>query len=102
MPVWRTTLVEDQPEVRLADWAIMELPDGDRHFVGRELGGDPGRVSSKIETFDRATMRGVTRSGRVYALVGSSGLRPDAIYVWNQWCAINKIDASTDVSDQFE
>ena len=57
------------------------------NFAGRE-----GRVSSPIVTFDAATMRGITHTGRVYELKGPPGLNMDAEYVLDRWKAGYKVD----------
>lgn len=81
MPIWKTATVTDQPELTLVHWRILEASTGDLHFLGAcvELGG--GRFSTAIEKFDPAQMRGVTRSGRVYQLLGETGCDLDADYV---------------------
>ena len=46
MPVWKTTQVDDEPEIILGSWSVRELPDGDRHFVGyTNAHGGEGRVA---------------------------------------------------------
>jgi hypothetical protein len=99
--IWRTTPVDQVPELRLSNWAILELPDGDRHFAGYNLTEYEGRASSKIVEFDGERMRGITASGRVYELVGAPGLTGDGLYVWNQWKRINRVNEYTDISDRF-
>jgi hypothetical protein len=94
--IWGTAPVNEEPEIRLSSWSIRELSDGDRHFVG--YGDGEGRVSSKIITYDHETKRGVTRSGRVYELVGNPGVNNDAEYVWACWCVINEIHEWNDIS----
>ena len=89
--IWATTPVSETPEIVLRSWRVMQLKDGDRHFVGYNVTEHEGRVSSKIVQFDKETMRGVTASGRVYQLEGPSGYNGDAIYTWNKWQAINGI-----------
>ena len=101
MSVWRVAPVLDQPDVVLTDWAIMELPDGDRHFAGYEEQAWQGRASSKIVEFDEQHMTGTTASGRVYHLKGPPGLSLDARYVWNMWKQINKVEEAKDISKEF-
>lgn len=101
MPVWKTTSVEETPELHLASWKIFEVSsefwtEKTRHFVGYNLTEREGRVSSSIVEFDKSTMRGRTKSGRVYQLVGESGHNGDGMYTWTTWCDINKI---TDVQE---
>lgn len=95
MSVWNVRSVEDEPEIILHRWVVFELPNGDRHFVG--WCGE-GRVSSKIMEFDPITMRGVTRSSRVYQLMGPPGTNLDAMYVWGHWKRINGVTEAKDVS----
>lgn len=68
---------EEQPEVSLSNWAILELEDGARFFMG-DLDGHPGRIrtSTPIRMFDPATMTGVTQSGRIYHLRGEPRSNP--------------------------
>lgn len=89
--VWATSSVSETPEITLTNWAVLELPDGDRHFAGFNVTEYEGRASSKIVTFDKDTMRGVTRTGRVYELYGRPGLSGDGLYTWNRWCSLNNI-----------
>ena len=97
--IWATSPVENTPEIMLRAWCVMELKDGDRHFIGYNVTEHEGRVSSKIMIFDSKMMRGITRSGRVYQLDGPSGYDDDAFYVWNRWRSINNISEYTNVSD---
>jgi hypothetical protein len=102
MTVWRTNPVSEEPEIVLSSWSVRELPDGDRHFVGYNFAdGGEGRVSSKILEFDPKTLKGKTRSGRVYQLDRhTAGFNTDAEYVWNRWKAINKIKIFEDVTEK--
>lgn len=92
MPVWKTTPVDAMPEIQLIEWNVMELPNGDRHFLGWNIVEMEGRVSSKIVTFDQRYMTGVTESGRVYQLLRAPKFNADANYVWQAWCMLNKIN----------
>lgn len=97
MPIWNIRPIEEEPESKLTHWSIREvqLPGEEgstRHFVGELASWHPeGRVSSPIVDFDPKTMCGVTRSGRVYQLIGPSGNSSDADYVWARWCALNHV-----------
>lgn len=99
MPIWTTNPINEEPQIILIDWKIYELDDGCRHFVGYNLRGREGRVSSTIITFDNVAMKGITNSGRIYNLKGESGLNSDADYVWNAWCKIYNITSFKDVSN---
>lgn len=99
--IWRPKSVEQEPHSRLLQWRVMKLADGDIHFVGRA--DWEGRVCSAVQTYDPETRRGITRSGRVYELLGPSGYNSDAMYVWTKWCRINSIDINTviDISEEY-
>jgi hypothetical protein len=105
MPIWTTTPIEQTPELQLATWRVFEVESErwegkTRHFVGYNLTEREGRVSSKIETFDKDTNKGITESGRVYELVGEPGSgSSDGMYTFNRWCNINKITKVEDVTD---
>jgi hypothetical protein len=102
MPLWK---VGDEEVVELRDWGVFEIPsldqDGrDRHFVG-STDLDPGRVSSRIVSFDPETMIGVTRSGRQYRLVGNPGVNSDGRYVWANWMGIMKASDPVNVTNEY-
>ena len=96
---WSAASLTEVPEIELSDWQVMQLPHGDRHFVGWNVTEREGRVSSKIVDFDAATRRGRTRSGRVYQLLGSPGHDGDGAYTWGRWMQANAVVDCTDVSD---
>ena len=96
--VWKVAPVEDAPEIVLSDWQVMQLENGSRHFVGRNLTDDEGRVSSSIVAFDPVTLRGRTLSGRVYQLRGRTGLDLDGQHVWGYWTRARGIAECVDVS----
>lgn len=82
--------VEEEPEILLSRWRIMELPNGDRHLIGHNVRWNEGRVSSKIKKQEGRHV--FTRSGRKYLLVGESAADADADYLWQRWQTINGID----------
>lgn len=104
--LWKPASVEETPEIALCDWQVFEVsselwPIKTRHFVGFNLTEGFGRVSSKIVQFDPKLLRGITRSGRVYELVGEPGYgSADGRYVWDVWCARNQITEIVDVTDE--
>lgn len=93
--VWNVAPIDVEPEIQLYDWQVYEV-DGLRQNVGAR--SSSGRVSSAIVTFDKETMRGVTKSGRVYELVGLPGMNMDAEYVWSTWKVINKVTSEQNVT----
>lgn len=100
MTIWRIAPVSEEPGVTLSRWRIMETSNGTRHFVGADNRDLTGRVSSEVVTFDHLGLRGETRSGRIYQLIGEPGWSDNADYVWKRWCAINQVAAYVDVTKQ--
>jgi len=100
MPFWKIQDIAQQPNLTLVDWRVIETNKEERHFIGQCLESIGGRVSSAIQDFDQKSMRGVTRSGRVYQLQGPPGMDPDAIYVLNAWLRVNKVEMTKDVTDE--
>jgi hypothetical protein len=100
--VWKATPVSDQPEIALQRWQVMQLPNGDRHFVGWNATERQGRASSKIVAFDAATRQGRTSSGRIYRLCGPTGRDGDGAHTWHRWMRVNDVAAFTDVSDEVQ
>ncbi len=100
MSIWLTRPVDIEPSITLTHWQIIETVEGkpSRHFVGYNGAGREGRVSSPIVTFDPATLRGITHTGRVYQLQGSSGINGDAEYVLGHWKVGYKVGV-TDITD---
>lgn len=88
--IWTTPSVDEQPSLTLVRWQVMQLPTGERHFVGLAVENREGRVSTAVSTFDAASLRGITKSGRVYQLSGRPGHDGDAEYVWRAWARINQ------------
>lgn len=99
MALWLTHPITQQASLTLKDWSVIEPPDGERHFVGYCVENCEGRVSSPIKSFDPATLRGSTATGRVYQLKGEPGHHSDAQYVLSNWLAMYKLSAWTDVTD---
>lgn len=100
MPLWTFGSVEQEPSVHLVSWKVVEIDAGTRHFVGADALDRTGRVSSAIVQLDLTAKRGVTRSGRVYKLVGEPGHTGDGNYVWTRWCEINGVRSFTDVTQE--
>lgn len=104
--IWRPASVQEEPETVLTQWRVMDVeltPESNEyttHFVG--WAGYEGRVCSPVKTYDPSTRRGVTSSGRVYELSGSSGNHPDAMYVWLRWLRIYGNPNYRDVTGEYE
>ncbi|WP_454826656.1 hypothetical protein [Paraburkholderia xenovorans] len=103
MPVWRVASVNDEPQLSLVHWKILETGGGVRHFAGEDARDFTGRVSTPILKFDPALRRGTTQSGRVYQLVGPDGWSDNAQYLWERFCDVNDVTSYSDVTkDMFE
>lgn len=98
MSVWKIAPVTDSPGATLINWAVLELPAGDRHLAGYSLESSEGRTSTVIVEFDFQSLRARTASGRTYQLSGAPGLNSDAEYTWGRWCRLNEVERWSDVS----
>ncbi|MGF6965751.1 hypothetical protein OKW43_002779 [Paraburkholderia sp. WC7.3g] len=101
MRIWKSPPVELQPIVFLSRWQVMETDEGFRYFIGHNMETMSGRTSTCIVNFDPETRRGVTGSGRIYELVGESGVDTKANYLWAVTCA-QAGTSSTDVSSDYD
>jgi hypothetical protein len=106
MTIWTVKPINEAPEIELEQWQIIEARspywDGvTRHFVGYNITDCEGRVSSAITQFDETKMQGITRSGRVYKLVGKPNWNKDAEYVWCRWCSINHVEDQQNITKEF-
>lgn len=100
--IWKPKSVEQEPHTRLLQWRVMRVEGKDIHFVGRA--DWEGRVCSAVQTYDPETRRGVTKSGRIYELLGPPGYNGDAMYVWGRWMSINglKDEDVEDVTESYD
>lgn len=99
--IWETPPVHDQPSITLIRWSVMETTSGDRHLVGYNLDDREGRASTAIQSFDPKKAQAVTRSGRIYQLVGPPGYDSDGSWVWSLWANARKIQWR-DATDEFQ
>lgn len=101
--IWKPASVTQEPETQLTSWRVFEVTNESgraTHFIG--YAGYEGRVSSPVQTYDPETKRGITRSDRVYELVGASGNNSDALYVWGRWLSLNHNPEHNDVTEKYE
>ena len=104
MPFWTFRTIEEELEVSLVHWRLLEASFFDqdlqrtRHFVGTAVAERTGRVSSAIEQFDPGARQGLTQSGRAYGLFGEPSYDSAAEHVWNMWCRINGVANWIDVT----
>ena len=105
--VWHPADVTIEPDTELTQWQVHKVTTDDGlstvHFMGSTGGRyGEGRVCSAILAYDTKTKKGVTKSGRVYELIGDPGYSKDAMYVFNIWC--NRFPETTvfeDITDQY-
>lgn len=96
--IWSASPVQSEPQKWLDNWQIYKTVKAKiqpelfgYHFIGYDIRGGHGAVSSKIDKFDPVTMCGVTRSGRVYQLLGLPGVNQDAQYTLDAWIHRNEL-----------
>lgn len=83
MSIWTVPDTNFEPDIVLTKWSVYYVPHKDKsYFVGWNLWGKEGRVSSSILDFDSKACVGKTSSGRTYLLKGNSSACMDAEYVW--------------------
>jgi antitoxin CcdA len=100
MPIWRSPSLDQEREICLFSWRLLETPDGQRYLCGYNAAGREGKVSSGVVEIDAEHMTARTQTGRLYRLEGGPDTHPDAEYVLHRWCEINAVDraALIDVS----
>lgn len=105
--VWKPADVTQEPHTRLTQWQVhlvkgkLSEEGGDTiHFMGHT--GYEGRVCSPVQTYDKTTRRGVTKSGRIYELVGHPGHNGDAFHVWATWLSMMGNPEVEIVTEQYE
>jgi hypothetical protein len=106
MSIWRIDPITVEPHSKLENWRVILVKgnfddkEDSTHFVGTVR--LYGRVSSPIQSFDPKTRRGVSRSGRIYELIGKSGyLEDNAEYVLDNWLRVNGYPEIKDITEQF-
>ena len=103
--IWGTPGIAEQPSITLVRWRVLEVTEGprvgERHLVGYNEEDWEGRVSTAIMSFDATTKLCITKSGRVYKLVGPACYDADGDYVWRWWAKVNEITDEIDVSSEY-
>jgi hypothetical protein len=105
--IWNATSVSAEPQKWLESWQVYLVVDAKiqpelfgYHFVGYDIQGGHGAVSSKVEQFDSVKMCGITNSGRIYQLVGMPGTDSDAQYTLSSWAITNQVTV-VDATEEF-
>lgn len=91
--------VNVEPVVFLSRWRLFRLEDGSVHLCGSSAFLE-GRVSSALRSIDYEEATAVTRSGRLYKLMGEPGHDEDAAYLWSEWTALYDIVGWEDLTDE--
>ena len=95
-------LVRDQPQVRITQWRLAQLPDDSVVLVGVVPGGPDAltvRITSPIRCVDVAARLLQTWSGRVYVLVGDPAAAPFMRTVVAERLARSGLEDAVDVTD---
>jgi len=95
-----------EPHTNIENWSIHKmafptLPKVSLHLVG-DSSKTNGRVTSEIKQFNPLKRQIITRSGRVYTLVGSAGTSENSQYILNLWKRKNDVINDIDVTHKFE
>ncbi len=99
---WQARPLTERPVIELERWQVMQLHNGDRHFVGWNATEGEGRASSTIVEFDPTTCRGRTAALRVYVLHGRTAPDPDGAHCWRRWMRISGVAGYADVSEEVQ
>jgi hypothetical protein len=104
--VYSASSVKEIPDLTLQLWRVYEVTgwnvsEPTRHFSGYCPQEGPGRASTPIMAYDPNTRIGTTASGRKYQLEGESSWNGAAAWVWDQFCAMNKLTVVNDVSAEY-
>lgn len=105
--IWNATSVSAEPQKWLERWQVFRVVNAKiqpelfgYHFVGYDIQGGHGAVSSKVEQFDPVKMCGITNNGRIYQLVGMPGTDSDAQYTLSSWAVANQVTV-VDATEEF-
>lgn len=101
MSVWNVPGVEQEPEIELRPWLVIECSDGNRYVIGYRPAAGAARASTAIVEQDFSRRRVRTRSGRLYRLDGPPALDADAAYLWVYYALANGLRRFHDVSGEF-
>jgi hypothetical protein len=95
--------VGEVPYILLTRWQVIRVEGEGDHFIGYDEKLREGRASTEIVKFNKKTMIGVTKSGRIYFLDGMTGRDDDATYVWEGWLTVNGLNdrKTEDVSHEY-
>ena len=102
--VWVTPDPLEQPELSISRWRIIEIThkrQKERRLSGFVVENQEGRLSTPLIAIDLDKKQCVTRSTRIYNLIGPPALDDDAEYVLRAWMSANGIKNIRDVSFEY-
>lgn len=108
MSTYRPAPASEVPLVNLSRWRVKKITSSLKRLgtaivlVGTDEATGDGRVSSQVKKFDPKTRQAITSTGRVYQLVGPSGMTLDAAYVFGVWCKKWRVTADVDITARYE
>lgn len=102
--IWPIASVDDRPQILLSTWRLYEISAAwsavpTRHLVGWADEAAHAQVSSAVEQIDPAQRGCVTRSGRLYRLIGAPGSTVETAFVWDTWKVVNGVKGEREVTD---
>lgn len=106
-PTWVHAPVLEPPEVYLSEWSafVSGWPDETHplttHLVGYRAATGKSRTSSAVVRFDMQRRRAVTKSRKVYELVGPPNRESDARFMRIPWLVINECRYVRDATSEF-
>ncbi len=94
-----------EPHTNIENWPIHKmtfptLPKVDLHLVG-DSSKTSGRITTEIKQFNPRKRQIITRSGRVFTLVGSASTSENAQYILNLWKKQNRVINDIDVTNDY-
>lgn len=93
------TPVPEAPTVTVRQWAVYQLPCGNRHCCGWLEQRGRCRVSSPIVAVYAASASATTASGRRYRLLGPPAATPHGRAFWRAWLCASSTLTRDDLVD---
>lgn len=90
------------PVATLIQWRLLRPSSGAVHLIGYCLEHNEGRVSSSVLSVDATSRQCVTKSGRVYRVLGPSGHDRHGDWVWKQVMNCTGLTVESDLTADLE
>lgn len=104
--IWQPYSVDIEPVTHLENWRVY-LVQGNFCGAGSTIhltgwaDRYEGRVCSPLKAWNETTKKAITRSGRVYELIGNPGYHPDAAWTFERWLMRNGNPDFLDITEDF-